>query len=83
MRVEVKLPTNHQQNELELLIRSVIANRNTENMKRALMKIVDSFEGEHVIIGCTELSVLVADNKHDRLIDPMKLIVNEIVGDER
>ena len=80
--LEMVLPSKLEENILERLIRAVIANQPTDKLRVSIKKIVKRMqvEGcEAVILGCTELSVIVTNRSLDNTIDPLELAVKELL----
>ncbi len=77
------LPTKAEQHEVELLIRSVIAGKKPATKR--LLRIAHRLRragAEKVLLGCTELSVLMADHAAGEFIDPLCVITDVLFNGE-
>ncbi|MGZ6005535.1 MAG: aspartate/glutamate racemase family protein [Candidatus Saccharimonadales bacterium] len=78
--LNVIVPTKPQQNMLEELITDVIANKPLTKLSFKLVELMASFKDAHILLGCTELSLLHGDVSSASVIDPMNLIVDKVLS---
>ncbi len=77
---EVIAPSLKDQNKLEKIIRSVLANKNPKKYEKDLNKIIKNLKSkgsEKIVVGCTELSVVLKDSRDKSLLDPLKLLIDQ------
>lgn len=79
--IEVILPTNDEQAEIEKAIRLVIGGQATskESLTIITQRMADA-GAQKILLGCTELSVLFQDANNDRFIDPLSIVVDQLLG---
>ncbi len=76
------LPTAHEINALEAVILATIASKPTKQqlpVVKRIAKRLQSDGAEAIILGCTELSVIMGDQKSKNFIDPLNLAVQELI----
>lgn len=77
---EVVVPSQNGQKRLEAIIRNVLANKNPKYYEKELKAIIKSLKKQganKIIIGCTELSVVLKDSRENSLLDPLKLLIDQ------
>lgn len=82
--IKVVTPSEAQQQIIEDIIRAVIAGQPLTPLRRNLQPVIDSlkFQGaEVVLLGCTELSVLLPSGHRDQ-INPLEIISNALIGEK-
>lgn len=75
-------PDKMQRSRLEAMIRSVIAGKTPGSFEKELTGIIDSLfnrGAQHVLVGCTELELILREHKDKRLIKPLELTVSAIL----
>jgi aspartate racemase len=78
--IKVVLPTAREQERLESMIRRTIAGQHVP--VTGLQRIVQDLHArgaEQCILGCTELSVVMADTATDNFLDPLHIITNKLL----
>ena len=68
--------------ELGAIIRATIAGQDQQLLRAKLIPIIEQLEirgAEAIIVGCTELSKLLADDTNPKLIDPLTLVVDTVL----
>lgn len=78
----VVLPSSRLQHRTEKCIRGVIKGVEPETELPALIAVIDHLESRgagKVVLGCTELSVIADGFKSALIVDPLDLIVDEIL----
>ncbi|MDB5182953.1 MAG: amino acid racemase [Candidatus Saccharibacteria bacterium] len=79
--VDLVLPTTKEINTLERIIGEVINGKSTSEVKEEVEEIVSrlfSLGVDAVILGCTELEMILRDSKHTDLIKPLNLTIKSI-----
>lgn len=79
---ELLLPDNNESLKLEKIIRAIIANRNPTSFISQTTDIVDSLKDRgatKVILGCTELSLILRESLRDDIVDPLAVITDNIL----
>lgn len=80
--IKVILPTDSEQKLLEHSIRKVISSKSIpEDMHTIKLISVNMLDAgaEKIILGCTELSVIADNNGSSIFVDPLELIVKNIL----
>ncbi|MGH7237832.1 MAG: aspartate/glutamate racemase family protein, partial [Candidatus Saccharimonadales bacterium] len=77
--IKTILPDECQLNEIESIIRKVIAGKADSTMANKLNAIARDLRSrgaQRVIVGCTELSVALKDSRSKHFVDPLDLAAN-------
>lgn len=77
---EVVAPSQSDQKKIEIIIRDVLANGDPEKYKKDLKKIIKNLKGQgadKIVVGCTELSVVLKDSRDKSLLDPLKILIDQ------
>ncbi len=83
--VDLIVPTRKELECLEKVIRSVIANQSPSNTASLVNPIISRMladGAEKVVVGCTELSVILSGNKNQVIIDPLEIVCNQLFKKE-
>lgn len=79
------LPTDEQQAQVERCIRMLISNSNPREVVDELVPIIDDFIARgatHLLLGCTELSMLHDYLSRLEIVDPIDICINKILAKE-
>ena len=82
--IEVILPSRQEIETIEDCIRKVICGHDATKLQNHLRPIIDSMMergAKHVLLGCTELSVVFGGAYQMDLVDPLSIITRELLTD--
>ena len=77
--VDEDLSYHSDQVRLREFIEAVKQDKIADDVKHDFSDYIDSIDYNPVILGCTELSLLVSNPKTDGLLDPMQAAINYLV----
>lgn len=78
------IPSNEEQKQISKVILHVMGGSNTESDKKVLLKIINNMKVEGVILGCTELSLVLKQNDTKvKILDSLHILAWSAVDRSR
>lgn len=80
--IAVTVPDRSSQEQIELCIRNIIAGQSADSQMPQALAVIQELKArgaQRIVLGCTELSVIFETYADNLIIDPLDLVIHEIL----